>query len=108
MAASALTPTQLTRAGVVESLTAANADGNYYTNSGKEWVEILNGSASPITVTASGLVDGLTVASLRTWTIAAGARRKIAPLTRDYNDAQGRVNLSYSDVTTVTVGVFYL
>lgn len=109
MAASALTPTQITRSGVADTLAAANVDGNYYTNSGSTWFEVLNGDASPITVSVAGVADGITVATLKQITVAAGARKKIGPFpSSPYNDANGRVQITYSSVTSVTVGAFYI
>lgn len=111
MAASALTPTQVTRSGTADTLTAANVDGNYYSNTspGSTWFEVLNGDASPITVSVAALMDGVTVATFRQYTVAAGARKKIGPFpSTPYNDANSRVQITYSSVTSVTVGAFYI
>lgn len=109
MAASALIPVQVTRSGVADTLAAANVDGNYYTNGGSTWLEVLNSSIASINVIVAGLTDGITVVSLKTIAVGAGARKKIGPFpSTPYSDANGRVNITYSDVTTVTVGVFYL
>jgi hypothetical protein len=109
MAASALTPTQITRAGIVDTLSAANVDGNYFANTGREWIEVLNGSGGSINVIFAGVTDGITVATLKTIAVAAGVRKKIGPFpSTPYSDADGRVQVTYSAVTTVTVGVFYV
>ena len=110
MAATALTPTQITRAGIAGTLASANVDGNYFANTGKEYLEVVNGSGSSITVTAAGYADSQTVASFRQWTVGAGARQLIGPFpSTPYSDpSTGRVNITYSAVTTVTVGVFYV
>jgi hypothetical protein len=53
-------------------------------------------------------VDGQTIVQGRSWTVGAGVGLKIAPMSSSYNNpANGRVSLTYSDVTTVTIGVFY-
>lgn len=109
MAASALTPVQVTRAGIADTLGAANVDGNFFTNTGKEWIEILNGSGGSINIIFAAVVDGVTVTAFRTIAVGAGARKKIGPFTPTiYNDASNYVQITYSAVTTVTVGVFYL
>lgn len=109
MAVSALTPTQITRAGIVDSLSAANVDGNYFTNTGSIWIEVANGSGGSINVIIGAYVDSTAIASFKTIAVAAGARKKIGPFpSSPYNDADGRVQITYSAVTSVTVGAFYL
>jgi hypothetical protein len=109
MAASALTPVQVVRAGTTDTLAAANVDGNYFANTGKEWLEIANADASPMNIVIKALVDGVSISAFRTIAVAAGARKKIGPFSPSpYNDADNRVQVTYSAVTSVTVGVFYL
>lgn len=106
-----LTPVTLSRAGAVDSLSAASAGGDAIVgNTGKEWIDVNNGSASPITVTltypATTLVDGQAPAA-KTITIPASSRRKIGPFPPGlWNDVNGKVQITYSAVTTVTVGAF--
>lgn len=110
MAATALTVQQIVRSGLKPSLAAANADGNYFDNNGRVYLEVKNDDTASKTVTIQtpGTVDGLAIADLEV-TVTAGESRKIGPFpTNIYNDANGRVNVSYSDVTSVTVGAFRL
>lgn len=108
MAASALVPVQITRSGTTVTLAAANVDGNYFDNTGKEYLEVNNASVGSINVVFSALADGITVASFKTVAVGAGVRKKIGPFpSSPYNDASNRVNFTYSDVTTVTVAVYY-
>lgn len=110
MAASALTVTDLSRAGYSHTAgkAAANVDGNYWANDGRIFLAVTNGSGGSITVTlvwgASGVtVDGQTPTQ-RTVAIAAGATTFIGPFpTATYNDATGNANVTYSAVTSVTV-----
>ena len=109
MAASALVPVQIVRAGIVDTLASANVDGNYYTNTGKEFLEVANGSGGSINVIIGAYVDSTAIASFKTIAVAAGARKKIGPFpTSPYNDASNYVQITYSAVTTVTVAVYYV
>lgn len=104
-----LTPTQITRTGIADTLTAAAAGGDVFTNTSREWLEINNGGGSSITLYAAFVADGTTIVQGKSWTIANGTRQKIGPFpTSPYNDSSNRVSLTYSGVTTVTVGVFYV
>lgn len=109
MAPSLLAPTTITRSGIVDTLVAANVDGNYFLNTGANWLEVNNGSGGSINVIIAGVTDGITVTALKTIAVAAGARKKIGPFpSTPYSDSSGYVQLTYSAVTTVTVGVFTL
>lgn len=67
---------------------------------------VKNDDASAITVTlvTQGTVDSQAVAD-RTVTVAAGAIKLIGPFpTATYNDSSGNVQVTYSAVTSITVG----
>lgn len=84
---------------------AAAGGGDSFTNDGKQFLYIKNGGGSPITLTVvtQQQVDGLAVAD-KTYTIGAGEEWMIGPFpTATYNDSNGRVQLTYSGVTSVTV-----
>ena len=103
-----LVPLQATRAGVSRALVAASVAGDTYDNTSSPYVEINNGSGASITVYAAIYVDGQTIIQGRSWAVGAGVGLKIAPMGSNYNDpATGRVSLTYSAITTVTIGVFY-
>lgn len=94
--------------GLADANTAAGAGGDSFANSGREFVLVFNGSGSPITITAPTpqTVVGLAVAD-ETYTIPAGARHFIGPFPPGtFNDANGRVNFTYSGVTSLTVGAY--
>ena len=112
MARTALTVNDLSKAGsLVESLTAAIADGHKFANDGNVWLEVENGSASPITVTvtATQTIFSLAVEDLVV-TVAAGGRRKIGPFPPSvFNQSgadSGQVYVDYSGIISVTVGAF--
>lgn len=100
----------IVRAGLTPAFAAAAGGGDEFVNTGNEYVEVINGDATEktVTVVTPGTVDGLAIAD-RPVVIAAGARAKIGPFpTGTYNNSASKVQLTYSAVTSVTVGVFSL
>lgn len=85
----------------------AAGGGDDFVNSGIELLYIKNADASPKTVTivTPATQDALAVAD-RAVVVPAGNEMLIGPFpTSIYNDANGKVSLTYSAVTNVTVGV---
>lgn len=111
MARTALTPTQITRAGVAPTLSAANADGHSVSNAHSPFLHVNNGSGGSITVTIliPKTLDGQSIAnSGRQVTVPAGQARLIGPFPPGtYEQADGTVHVNFSSVTSVTVGAFY-
>jgi hypothetical protein len=95
-------------AALVANQVAAAGGGDYFANTGVEYVIITNDSGGSITVTEviQATVDGQTITS-RTVAIAAGITKLMGPYpTATYNDTNGRMNFTYSGVTSLTIGVF--
>jgi hypothetical protein len=67
-----------------------------------------NGHDSPQTVYAAMYIDGQTVVQGMSVAVPAGARRLIKPLPMNpyTNPANGRVSLTYSGATLLTIGIF--
>lgn len=89
---------------------AAAAGGDAIPNTGREFVEVINGGASPcvVTITAQGSAHGQAYAD-STVTVAAGGQKKIGPFsTLVFNDSNQLVQLSYDQVSSVTVAAFKL
>jgi hypothetical protein len=89
---------------------AANAGGNSFTNTGTEYVYISNASVGSITCSfaITAAVDGITPAA-KTVIVPAGKWTLVGPWpTNYYNDTSTPqvVNITYSGVTTLTVGAF--
>lgn len=102
-----LTAATVSRAGTDVAGVAAGAGGDSFANTGKEFLEVKNGSGASITVTldVQATLEGMAVTD-PTVAVAAGATKIIGPFpTHLFNDANGRANVTYSAVTTVTVKV---
>lgn len=104
-----LTAQSASISGAAPTFAAASAGGDEFANSGKEVLHVKNGSGSSINVTITsqrtcdqGGTHNVVVA------VPAGEERRIGPFSVErFNDADsGRVEVAYSDVTSVTVGVF--
>lgn len=103
-----LTVNEISRAGVSGALTAAAGGGDSFANDGRTYLDINNGSGGSITVTfvTQQTIDGLAVADLAV-AVGAGVRTKVGPFPPSiYNDANGRVQVTYSGVTSLTVNPF--
>ena len=110
MPESALTVQTPVVAGVAKTLAAANVAGNSFPNAGYTFLEVLNGSGAPITVTVKNqrLVGPDSAEAFDAdvaVTIAAGATKIIGPFTdqQRFSDADGDAHVEYSSVTTVSV-----
>ncbi len=89
--------------------TAADATGNNWVNTGVERLYVKNASVGSITMThvlgTNGTVDGLTPTA-RTTVITTGQSIILGPWpVAQYNDANSRMNVTWSGVTTLTVAV---
>lgn len=105
MPATPLAVTDLSRSGVVPTLAAANIDGHFLPNTGREFLMIANGGAVSLTVSAviTRLVDGVTPAAKQI-TIAAGVTKLFGPFSKeDYNDVSAQVAITFGAVTSVTI-----
>lgn len=93
--------------GVALGAVSASGGGDEFPNDGRSVLYIKNGGGSPInlTITPSGTIGGLSYQTIVA-AISAGAERIFGPFpTQQFNNANGRVPLSYSGVTSVTVAV---
>lgn len=97
--------------GLAPTYAAAAAGGDEYANDGKTYLHVKNGGGSSITVTvtptASATDDpqfGRIIPAARAFTVANGAERILPFFAQGgYNNANGRVAVTYSGVTSVTV-----
>lgn len=93
---------------VVGSLAAAAVGGDTAEIRSGAFFVLNNGSGSTVTATFAtpGTVSGLAIAEA-TMAVLAGDVG-IMPLSNIFRQTTGRANVTYSAVTSVTVGVFYL
>lgn len=104
----ALTVQAVSLAGVVPSATAAAALGDTFVNDGRTFLKVINGAGAPINVTIDSVINcdqgedhNVVVA------VANGTTRYIGPFPPDrFNNASGAVSVTYSAVTSITVGAF--
>lgn len=81
MARDPITPTTITRAGVLDTGTAGQAAGHKFTNDGKVFIRVVNGNGAAtryITIKTPRTVDGLDVDEL-TVTVGTSATVFIGP-----------------------------
>jgi hypothetical protein len=108
MARTSLTLTDSSLDGVAITYAAVDAtNGNYFVNTGQEYLIVKNDSASSITATvvsvpcSHGRTDDSVV------TVAAGAEKVVGPFKRDLFNQSGtsNVNVDFSSGTSVTAAV---
>lgn len=88
----------------------ADSDGHLIPNNGKMWLHVVNDDASPTTVTVetTKTINGLAVADLAV-TVPAGEQRTIGPFNKDtFDNGDGEVKVTFSNVTSVTFAVLAL
>jgi hypothetical protein len=105
-----LTVQQAVPAGVVVTAAAAAAGGDQYANNGKTLLKVINGGGSSIdvTITPTNTVNGYTIAPIVV-AVANGATKYLGPYDQNYfNNSSGRVAVTYSGVTSVTVAALSL
>jgi hypothetical protein len=102
-----LTVQQATSEGIIPTFTAASAEGDVFTNNGKTYIHVKNDGASSIDVTIEAQrLCNFGELHNEVVSVGAGSEKIIGPFNPlQFNDATGKVNISYSDVTNVTVAV---
>ena len=106
-----LTVNTITRDGVLYAVVAAAAAGDQFANDGRTFLAVYNahGSASrTVSIDIQQDVDDQDPPD-REVTVAAGETRLIGPFpTGIYNDANGRVQITYDSEADLYVGAFKL
>lgn len=108
-----LSPQSTSEAGLAPAMSAASSGGDQFENTAKELVMVTNGGGSSATVTVHAQATTKDVPGYGTMTkangggsVGAGATKLFGPFpTKAFNNASGRVSLSYSSTTSVTVAV---
>lgn len=113
MANVTVVPQQITTSGLAPTYTGSLSTSNTYLirNNGRVFLHVKNAAAggdSVVTVETPATLGGQAVADL-TKTIADGAEAMIGPFpTAIYNDVNGDIKVTYSEITGITHGAFVL
>lgn len=107
-----LTTQAISRAGIVPTYAAAAGGGDKFTPSRDTYIHAKNGSGGSITVTIvtpKNTSYGAAIADIAV-AIAAGAEKVIGPFPYEHfaDTDDGLGDITYSGVTSLTVGVFSL
>jgi hypothetical protein len=89
------------------ALTAAAGGGDVFSNDGRTFIEVDNAHTSAQSVNIQAWIEGAWL-TVRTISVTNAQRRIIGPFPMDWNNASGQINLTYSAVTALTVGVYTL
>ena len=108
----ALLATQtISYAGIAETLVAAAGGGDEFTPEEGQFIKVVNGGGGSINVTivTPGTFKGQAIADIVV-AVPNGAHRliRVTPPELFANPADGKGDITYSGVTSVTVGVFAL
>src|SRR5581483_9659896 len=106
-----LTTQKITRAGITPSFAAASGGGDKFTPSSVTYLEVHNGGGGSITVTvaATQVISGDMAVTSDVVTVAAGAVAKLGPYPGQTfldTSGDGLASITYSGVTSVTIGAF--
>ena len=103
-----LTPQVVTLLGIIPTLVAAEVGGDEFVNSGRDFIHIKNTDAAAMDVTidsqkpCSQGEDHDCVVNIP----ATSGEKFIGPFPKDrFNDEGGKVQITYSAVTGVTIGI---
>lgn len=104
-----LTVQDVTTAGVAPTYAAATSGGDQFANDGATMLHV-KAAAATVTVTiASQVACSQGSTHNKTVVVSSTGEQMIGPFdVARYSDANGRVQVTYSQVTSVTVGVFQL
>jgi hypothetical protein len=108
MAMIALAVQDIVIASIQPSYVAANTDGQWFINDGATFFHVKNGSGVPTTLTFAtpAKLAGVDVVE---WAVVCGAGidKMIGPFDPAvFNQGDGTVQVTYSAITTITVGAF--
>ncbi len=98
------------KAGLTPAYTAATlSDGNKFSNTGKEFIHVVNAGGSPCVVTmpTPATISGLAIED-KTVSVTAGEERMIGPFEPGiYNQPadKGKCYITYDQATSVTIAV---
>lgn len=94
-------------AGITPSYVAAALDGDEFVNSGREMIHVKNGHTSPWTVTVNSQLACSQGFDHDAAVVVTNAQeRMIGPFPKSrFDDATGKVQITYSGVTALTIAI---
>lgn len=100
----------IARTGLDMSFAAAASGGDLYPNDGSHIFLVMNSSGSSVTITLDvpKMVDGNLAVADRTFAIEGGGVGVITADPKVFNNADGRVAVSYSSTADISVAVLHL
>jgi len=105
-----LTPQVIALTGITPTLVAAAAGGDEFVNSGREFIHIKNGGSEiTVTVNSQTACNQGSDHDVAVTVPATTGEKFIGPFPKArFNDAAGKVQITYSGVTSVTIGIVRL
>jgi len=104
------TPQVIVLAGITPALVAAEAGGDEFVNSGRDFIHVKNSGAETTVIVNSQVNCNQGVDHDETITIPLTTGWKmIGPFPKDrFNDTAGKVQITYGDHTNLTIGIVRL
>ena len=104
------TPQVIALAGIIPTLVAAEAGGDEFVNSGRDFIHVKNSGAETTVIINSQVNCSQGVDHDVTVTIPLTTGWKmIGPFPKDrFNDTAGKVQITYGDHTNLTIGIVRL
>lgn len=102
-----LTVQNIALAGLEDTAAAAEVGGDDFPNDGNTFLKVINGGGGSINVTAASNYTSPPTGTAQADNVVAvgpGVTALIGPFPQSgFNDGDGKVNINYSGITTVTV-----
>ena len=105
-----LTVQSVTNAGAIPTYTTAAGGGDAMAVGDRNFLHVKNGGGSGITVTVTATLQCSqgSVHSISAVSVANASEKMFGPITNKFADTSGLAQITYSGVTSVTVGAFAL
>ncbi|MGV8164646.1 MAG: hypothetical protein ACLKAK_07300 [Alkaliphilus sp.] len=101
---------EIVRSGIAPTYVAAAVGGNQFVNNGRVFAHVKNGGTGAITVTINSIRPcNQGFDHDETVSVSAAGEKMVGPFELGrFNNPEQLTSLTYSGVTTVTIGVFSL
>lgn len=104
------TPQVIITEGITPALTAAEAGGDEWVNSGREFIHVKNsGAETTVIINSQALCDQGVDHDITVTIPLTTGWKMIGPFPKNrWNDTAGKVQLTYGDHTNLTIGIVRL